>query len=848
MFRRGLRPYFLAVLPGILGAWVGLTRAEGAWPAQGSVVERTLASGTPEQRRAAAQQLSRIGPEQAEDLLRRFITDDDPEVRMSLATLSIARRVKGLNDVGLKWLQSSDPKERLLGTQLLKTSLSGSEIRRLGPLVTDLDKAVRLSAIAILGSAPAEFARDAAEFVLTALSDRESEVRAAAARSLGILRVASSAVPLAGHLQDADDAVRLHVARALGVINDSSAVPALLVALGDIDAQVRAAAAEALALCGDQRAVPGLLELLSKKEVSLAERAALIALAKLDPAVFAQQLEELSHRASFREHGPDVTELAKVAPPLDLTRCLERGVLFSLEFCARLHTILGGDLAPLLRAVDEHRLSWPQLFAIAGATTLTNGDQLRSPARRRIEFRALELLSLTEYQTPEFASLRQAALGFIDAQATLDADCALPLMSAVELQTATSSDRLPLFRALSQVRGQLPSTRLRPYLLATDPLIRREAARALARNETELSELRNLLFHPSTDVAVAAGRALSEGMSALQSKAVVQLLSEGQLGRGSALRVAMRGAQGPLSTAQQQQLLRLWMGQRITERAWLLPAVTRILRPRDLAKIVENSSPAERLQMVQLLSFRSDVLDVLLSLTEDRDHRVVALAIESLAELVDRSKPVSAVELLAMSEGRPLFVRAAVLRALRRIWARSATSTQASDTSVAASILSEDDCESKNPGLLAAAWGLASEFSIRCGGQEAEHQLLQHPDPRIRLEIARGIALSNRSLQEKQVILSACTHYESQSEVFEQCARGMQVPAGTHSQLTVWNDTNSSPYTPVKLEVPWMTEAPALFPFLLVTDGRPRAFVSNTEGETFVAGSAFDVLDAGLVF
>lgn len=848
MFRRILPSVCLALIVGMLGAWATSSHADRLWPADISALERTLSTGTPEQRRIAALEVSRVPTHQAEGLIRRFISDDDSEVRTTLATLSIARRIEDLNEVGLNWLQSSEARERLLGTRLLKTSFGDNEVQRLGPLVTDLDKVVRLSAVAVLGSSPPELERKAAEFLLTALSDNEPEVRAAAARSLGILSVESTSIPLAGHLQDTDEIVRLQVARALGVIANRSAVPGLLVALGDVDAQVRAAAAEALALCGDKRAVPGLLEVLSKFQFSSAERAALVSLAKLDPTIFAQQLEELSQRASFKTHAPDVLALSQVVPHLDLAHCLEQSVLSSLDFCARLHVAMGGDLFPLLRAVDEHRLSWLQVFVIASSSTFKSEGTAPSSSRRRIEFRALEILSLSEYQAPEFAPLREAALGLIIAAATLDASSTQPLIEAIQQSAPTSPELLPLFQALSKVRGGASSRELRRYLSATDPRVREVVARTLVHNRADVEDLRPLLLHRSPDVALAAAYSLGEGMSASQSEVVIGLLGSGQLGRGSAARVAMSGARGPLSAENYQKLRQLWSSQWPRDRSWLIPAATRIFSLQDLEQVVKGASPAERIQFVQMLAFRGDAFDLLLKLAKDPSDRIVALAIESLAEIEVNPQRVRGDVLFTLTEDRPLYVRAAAYRALRRIWSRSSTPPKKGDAARPDDLLSQDDCQSQNPGLVAAAWGLASEFMLSCGREHAEHQLLFHPDARVRLEIARGIVLSRSSAQEKQTALAACAHYEAQADIAALCLQSVNSHEGNLVDIRPDSGSGPLPYAPVNLEVPWMAQAPPLFPFLLVIDGRPRAVVSNPDGETFVSGATIQVLDAGLVY
>lgn len=102
---------------------------------------------------------------------------------------------------------------------------------------------------------------DGAGALIAALHDSNSEVRAAAARSLGVLGTARADDPLARLLSDRELEVRIDAAVALGTVRGSNSLAPLIALLDDASAapQLRAAAGIGLAALGDAAALDSLV-------------------------------------------------------------------------------------------------------------------------------------------------------------------------------------------------------------------------------------------------------------------------------------------------------------------------------------------------------------------------------------------------------------------------------------------------------------------------------------------------------------------------------------------------------------------------------------------------------------
>jgi len=134
-------------------------------------------------------------------------------------------------------------------------------------------KRVRIRAVAALEEMGGEQALDP---LISALGDRDGDVRARAARALGsIFLLPSTSLEqqkekaiecLTKALGDRDTNTRREAITALSIIGDERAVEPLISALEDKDKNVRAKAAAALENIGDKRAVAPLTKLLNDRD------------------------------------------------------------------------------------------------------------------------------------------------------------------------------------------------------------------------------------------------------------------------------------------------------------------------------------------------------------------------------------------------------------------------------------------------------------------------------------------------------------------------------------------------------------------------------------------------------
>ena len=97
-----------------------LGRAQGLWPVSPAPLAARLEATAPrQQRRDAARALSDFPPAVVRDVVRRFVLDEDPQVRQILGAIAVRFRYDGFSDVAAAWAQSSRPDERVLAVQLL---------------------------------------------------------------------------------------------------------------------------------------------------------------------------------------------------------------------------------------------------------------------------------------------------------------------------------------------------------------------------------------------------------------------------------------------------------------------------------------------------------------------------------------------------------------------------------------------------------------------------------------------------------------------------------------------------------------------------------------------------------
>jgi HEAT repeat protein len=190
------------------------------------------------------------GDDEVSALIRR-LKDEDPAVRMDAA-------------FALGYTESPEAPEALL------------------PLLADSDAGVGAATVHSLG----RIGKDRVEkAVVSHLNEHASaEVRARAARVLGLLRAEGAAWALMGGLKEPSWKVRAEAAMALGRIGSWTAGPALAEALRDEDPRVRGAAALALGSMGDVQAVPYLRNLFDRleKEGTFVRAAIITSLADLD--------------------------------------------------------------------------------------------------------------------------------------------------------------------------------------------------------------------------------------------------------------------------------------------------------------------------------------------------------------------------------------------------------------------------------------------------------------------------------------------------------------------------------------------------------------------------------------
>lgn len=249
------------------------------------------------------------------------------------------------------------------------------------------DKAREQAAAALADVEAADERERAVAALIDALGDRRSQVRAAAARSLGELGEKAALEPLIATLDDGAAPVRQVAAIALGTLGFGEAFAALAAALVDGPADLRFQAARSMVDVDAERALEPLIaaaageadpEVLGQIGLALGE----IGEARAASAL-ASRLEELEGEPAF-EVAYGLARLgddrgAEVLAGAVGHRALSWDAIEGLE-------MIGGEAAAraLGQALESRKLA-PELKLRAAAAAVAIGpDDIREPARRAL--------------------------------------------------------------------------------------------------------------------------------------------------------------------------------------------------------------------------------------------------------------------------------------------------------------------------------------------------------------------------------------------------------------------------------------------------------------------------------
>jgi HEAT repeat protein len=256
-----------AVVRGAAATALGALKAEAA----ATLYEQARASQSSDDWQAELERLGALHLETVVAALVEALRDAAPEVRAAAADACIDLCLAEPSQeqaVGWSGLSASGGATRLVASSALSMAV--------GPLseaLQDEHAAVRASAATALGwigdlRADAPLAR--------CLTDDDESCRVAAAWALGMLCSPVALKPLARALGDASAAVRRQVAESLGQLGDPITFDLLLDVLTDAEEalEVRAAAARALGMLHLPQAVPVFQELLGAPQPALRMAAA----------------------------------------------------------------------------------------------------------------------------------------------------------------------------------------------------------------------------------------------------------------------------------------------------------------------------------------------------------------------------------------------------------------------------------------------------------------------------------------------------------------------------------------------------------------------------------------------
>ncbi|MGD1897622.1 MAG: phycobilisome degradation protein NblB [Phormidesmis sp.] len=192
-------------------------------------------------------------------------------------------------------LDSENFGDRIKGINLLRNIDPAIALNLITPLCSDTNTRVRYAAVSQVSSLGEQDKSAALEILKTALTDSEPDVQAAAADSLGALKLTEALDDLQVLYQNTPEwLVKMSIVACLGEMGDRTAFDLLQSAIASDNSLVSVSAIGALGELGDSRAIPLLLSYADSEDWQVRHRVAQALGAFKENAEVSTALEKLS--------------------------------------------------------------------------------------------------------------------------------------------------------------------------------------------------------------------------------------------------------------------------------------------------------------------------------------------------------------------------------------------------------------------------------------------------------------------------------------------------------------------------------------------------------------------------